>query len=199
MSTFPFDSIEPSPFHNLTSIFVGWLEPITINAQFAVTVDEWDDTAVGQYHYDDFVALKGELQKLDKAYYSGLFLQCSQQAIHKSVLVIHHVMPLESAVNRRDTAPLCIRKAQLEHALASLPGAELVLPTMVPFMTKHGVIDERKLRDLALDMRCPGFVMKSNYAYWQDPAPANRIDGFNGPAWIRWAPTTKSVDDDEDF
>lgn len=191
--------LKPEPFHNRTSIFVGWLEPIGETPQFAAIVDEWDDTSLVLHHHNAFVALKGELQKLDKGYYSGLLVQYSSHSLHRKTLVVHHVMPLVSLAECRDTAPLCIRKAQLEHALASLPGAELVLPTMIPFMTKHGVIDERKLRDLALDMRCPGFVMKSNYAYWQDPAPANRIDGFNGPAWIRWTPTTKSVDDDEDF
>lgn len=208
--------MQPSPFHLLSAIFAGQVEPWYPAKQTTLVIDEWDDLLINLKQrgtvddapirqadclpelVDVVRSLHGELIKRDPFYATGLFLQgawMDESADHGAHLRLHHAMPYRSLLRGKDSIQLCVRQAEIE---AVIPDSGLGLiwrmPSL-PFMTQFGVLDEAKLRDVALDLGVNQLLLKNSHSFWNVNPQPHRMDGQGGPGWTLWnVPTT-----DEDF
>lgn len=209
--------MQPSPFHLLSAIFAGQVEPWYPERQVTLAIDEWDDLLINLTQpgtVDDAPIRQAEclpelvemvrmlhtdLIKRDPGYLSGLFLQgawMGESADHEAHLRLHHAMPYSSLLRGKDTIQVCVRHAEIE-ALVPEDGLGPIwrMPS-IPFMTQFGVLDEAKLRDVAFDLQVNQLLLKNSHSFWNVTPQPHRIDGQGGPAWTLWQTTTPV---DEDF
>lgn len=200
--------MQPSPFHLLSAIFVGQVEPWYPRRQMLIIIDEWDDLRI---EWDDLRiekvqktlarlvrTLHAELIKHDPFYATGLFLQgawMDESADHGAHLRLHHVMPYRSLLRGKDTIQLCVRQVEIEAVIPDSGLGPIWRMPSLPFMTQFGVLDEAKLRDVALDLGVSQLLLKNSHSFWNVNPQPHRMDGQGGPGWTLWnVPTT-----DEDF
>lgn len=208
--------MQPQPFHNLTAIFVGQVEPWYPDNQVVIVIDEWgdllingmlvgtvDDAPIRQADSLPVVveSLRSMYSQMTAEYRDGLFLQGAwmPENGHHQVehLRVHHVMPLSSFQRGHDTVPICLRRQDIEGVIpeGGLEGISR-MPSF-PFMSVAGVLDPAKLRDVAFDMMVNHLVLKNSHSFWNINAKPHRADGKGGPAWTLWS-NDKPLDD-EDF
>lgn len=209
--------MQPSPFHLLSAIFAGQVEPWYPRRQMLIIIDEWDDLAIRQaplaglgdnelrVDLSDLPAVReasrslhGELIKSDPFYATGLFLQgtwMDESADHGAHLRLHHAMPYRSLLRGKDSIQLCVRQAEIEAVIPDSGLGSIWRTPSLPFMTQFGVLDEAKLRDVALDLGVSQLLLKNSHSFWNVNPQPHRMDGQGGPGWTLWSvPAT-----DEDF
>lgn len=180
--------MQPKPLDRLTSIFVGSIEPaIPADAHHLIYIHDPDDMDTGLYQQGGYlpdsylrrdephlenirqgleiVALQIIHHTSDSAWESGAVIELFNRV---NLGVVVNAIPLSSYQAGRDVAPYAIRRSQLEVAFNGTHGArpELHLAGRIPMMTKAGVLDPVKLRQVCQDYRMEGAILKPNDAYW---------------------------------
>jgi len=192
--------MEPVPFHLLTAIFVGWLEPVPPGNRVVFIADHaaveflaFD--AVGPLQLNpamqkDLVDLSSELCMTRDCYDEGCvfegYLEVGEGDLTDDRFVIRFVMPVGALSTHRDDDDLSTRRLHLAELMAAVKPKHVHLVNQVGIMSRAGVLDETKLDDVARDLGVSTLMLCNNWSRWQTSTPPHVSTGMYGPGWTLW-------------
>lgn len=188
-----------APFHLLTCIFVGWIEPQYPGRERVIFVIDHEAEESSAYssngcvdnliHPDtlsEVTALTWELQMAGYDYQAGAVIEGHLTDGENQGFLVRNVMSLAALGNRFDANPLCVRRAEMLEAFGGQSFTRIAPVLQVGFMSQRGVIDEDKLRAVARDLDTRELVLCNNYSNWRTDNPKSTITGRNDPGWVTW-------------
>lgn len=207
--SWPIPVMQPVPFHLLTAIFVGWLEPNVAGQRMIMLADHeadeftlFNSDGVARSTPDielvtrELIDLSWDLQIVGYGYGAGAMIEGYLQPrtpLKDPRFLVRHVMPVDIVGARHDALPLCVRRCDMVAALTERSFRYIEPIQQIPIMTAHGVLDEQKLDNVARDLGVSGLTLCNNYSHWQVDVPPNSITGRNDPGWTTWLrPNTKT-------
>ena len=188
-----------TPFHLLTCIFVGWIEPQYPGRERVIFVidHEADEAAphravgsvgtpVEQAVFDEVMAFSWELQMAGYDYSAGAVIEGYLTGGDDQGFLVRNVMSLSALGNHFDHNPLCVRRAEMMEAFGGQAFTRIAPVLQVGFMSQRGVLDEIKLRGVARELDTRELILCNNYSNWRTDPPSPTISGRNDPGWTRW-------------
>lgn len=188
-----------TPFHLLTCIFVGWIEPQYPGRERVIFIIDHEAEESSAYssngcvdnliHPDtlsEVTALTWELQMAGYDYQAGAVIEGYLTDGEDQGFLVRNVMSLAALGNHFDYNPLCVRRAEMMEAFGGQAFTRIAPVLQVGFMSQRGVIDEDKLRAVARDLDTRELILCNNYSNWRTDPPSPTISGRNDPGWTRW-------------